>query len=85
MLRPGGYGQLIDPVNGVSEHDTFTCCHCNKVVMVKPKASMEEFGGFCTLCFKPTCPRCEAVGTCTPFEKKLEEAEAKARFRCEVG
>lgn len=84
MRNPGGYALLVDPELGVKECDTFTCCHCNTVVHVPVKASMDKVGSWCTLCMKPTCPRCAATGECKPFEKKLEEAEAKARFRCEI-
>lgn len=81
MQRPGGYFICTSVEGVVEEGDTFTCCHCNKVVFVKPLVSMSEFGGFCTLCMKPTCPRCDTEGTCVPFEKKLEIVEARERLR----
>ena len=83
MRNPGGYATLVTDA-GLQEYDTFTCCHCNSVVHVQAKASMDKVGGWCTLCFKPTCPRCDAAGACTPFEKKLEAMERTARLRCEV-
>jgi hypothetical protein len=77
-LRPGGYAVISDPVNGVREADTFTCCHCNTVVVVKSGARPEDLGGWCAMCAKPVCPKC-AGGSCDPFEKKLERIEERAR------
>ena len=80
MRNAGGYFICTGPEGVVEEGDTFTCCHCNSVVLVKPLVSMDKFGGFCTLCMKPTCPRCEHIGECVPFEKRLEAVERRARF-----
>lgn len=78
MRNAGGYGVLFGP-NGVQhEVDTFTCAHCNKVVVVKPKCDPADLGGNCRLCMKLVCPRCVDLG-CTPFEKKLEQWEARDR------
>ena len=60
------------------EVDTFTCCHCNRVIHVKPFAPMDDFGSMCRNCMKMTCPTC-ADGPCVPFEKKLEAAEKRDR------
>lgn len=77
MRRPGGYGVITSP-DGVEEHDTFTCFHCNKVVIVLPKAAPETIGGMCYQCMKLVCPTCVDLGTCTPFEKRLEAIERRA-------
>jgi hypothetical protein len=89
MRNPQGYAVIISPdpskaffdglrqehiPAGVVEIDTFTCCHCNHVIHVKPRASMDEFGSMCRNCMKMTCPKC-ADGPCVPFQKKLEQAE----------
>lgn len=79
MLRPGGYAVTEEPERPRDECDTFTCSHCNTVVFVKPKAPASDCGGFCRMCMKLVCPRC-ADGSCTPFEKKLEQQEARARL-----
>jgi hypothetical protein len=91
MRNPGGYAVIVSPdateVNfdgfrcekinaGTVEFDTFTCCHCNKVMHVKAKAPMEEFGSMCRNCMKMVCPVC-ANGPCIPFEKKLDEMEKR--------
>lgn len=78
MRKAGGYG-FYTTVEGnvVDEHDTFTCAHCNSVVKVEPFQRPEDLGGQCTLCNAPICPKCADLGVCFPFEKRLEESEAK--------
>jgi uncharacterized protein CbrC (UPF0167 family) len=92
MRNPGGYAVITSPdptpVNfdrfraerisaGTFEADTFTCVHCNRVMHVKPRAPMDEFGSMCRNCMKMVCPRC-ADGPCVPFEKKLEMWERRS-------
>lgn len=79
MRRPGGYAVWTEPSRTV-ERDTFTCVHCNTVVFVKPKQDPSEMGGFCRQCMSHICGPCADLGKCTPFEKKLEEMEARDRF-----
>lgn len=77
-MRAGGYAFSFD-VDGIrQEMDTFTCAHCNHIVHIKPKCNPDELGGNCRLCMKMVCPRCVDLG-CTPFEKKLEQMEARDR------
>ncbi len=84
-MRPGGYAFSFD-VDGVrQEADTFTCAHCNRIVVVKPKCSPDDLGGMCRLCMKMTCPACVARGSCDPFEKKLARQEAVYRARLSYG
>lgn len=75
-LKPQGYAMLSDPETGVREADTFTCAHCNHVIHVKPKMRPEDMGGFCRMCMKPVCQEC-VDGACVPFEKRLEQEEAR--------
>ena len=79
MRRPGGYAYSFSPDGAHQEVDTFTCFHCNRVVHVKPKCSPDELGGMCRLCMKMICPACVDLGSCDPFEKKLERIEARDR------
>jgi hypothetical protein len=88
MLRPKGYGQIVDPDRPVWESDTCQCGHCGKVVFVKPGTATtvyrvlvrgrwtEEPGAFCRCCMRPVCLACDDVGTCRPVEVLLESLEA---------
>lgn len=86
MRNAGGYllGVYCDSGRKV-ESDSFTCGHCNSAKWVKPKERPEDLGGFCRMCSKFTCPRCHAIGTCIPFEKKLEEMERRDRLISALG
>lgn len=95
MRNPGGYAVIIGPDSqrasfdgfrceeipaGTFEADTFTCCHCNRVVHVKARAPMDEFGSMCRNCMKMVCPKC-ADGPCVPFMKKIEMQEQQSYIR----
>lgn len=82
MRNPGGC-LIITTAMGTREYDTFTCAHCNGIVIVRAAEPMP--GGYCCLCNKPICERCEAIGTCTPFEKKLDMMEKRDRLRRSMG
>lgn len=96
MRNPNGYGVWTDLDSGRQvELDTARCGHCQAHVFVKPNTAAtvylihdasrpggwrEEPGAGCRVCMKPVCLACEAKGTCTPFEKRIEELEAKERL-----
>jgi hypothetical protein len=77
MRNAGGYGVITSP-DGIEEHDTFTCAHCNKVVVVPVRADPGDIGGMCYQCMRLVCPGCVAAGGCTPFERKLDLMERRA-------
>ena len=91
MLRPQGYLTIVGDQQTV-ERDSVGCGHCQSVVFVKPNTAStvylipqqdgswrEEPGAFCRMCMRPVCLRCHHIGTCTPFEKQLEQLEGHAR------
>lgn len=80
MRNPHGILITTGP-DGVVETDTFLCGHCGGIVAVKPKQAPEDIGGMCKHCMAMTCRGCTARGSCTPFEKALERAEARDRAR----
>ena len=80
MLRAGGHLVGSDPEGIVDEADTFTCRHCQKIVVVRPKQRPEDIGGLCRICMGLVCPGC-AGGGCQPFERRIEAAEARGRLR----
>ena len=81
MRRPGGYLIITGPGAPTVERDTFTCCHCSKVVVVLPGQPVAEVGGFCLRCSKPMCPACVKRDRCDPFEAQIEREEARDRLR----
>lgn len=86
MKDAQGYAVWTGPDGRASkEMDTFTCFHCNNVVFVPAKATAEQMGGFCRMCMKQVCGPCADKGVCTPFEKKLEEVERRARMLKAIG
>ena len=83
-MRDGGYAMVAGP-DGIKECATFTCCHCNSIIHIKPGMKAADMGGFCYQCSKPVCARCCTAGNCTPFEKTLERIEASYHARRSYG
>jgi hypothetical protein len=76
---------LVSDVHGQTETRTFTCVHCNAIVEVPHKAPPDKCGGFCGRCFAPICTTCAMKGRCTPFERRIEQAEARDRSLRSMG
>lgn len=99
MLKPQGYAIITDPDAPTREYDTVTCCHCQRIVFLKPGPMRQGFdpgdpaspspehdpGGFCRLCMQPTCGPCADTGACTPFEKRLQEMERRGQLFMSLG
>lgn len=85
MRRAGGYLLLSGgDARGDGpdiERDTFSCAHCNAVVVVEPLTIPE---GFCLACQKHVCDPCKAIlartQKCVPFERRLEAVERRAQL-----
>ena len=78
MARVGGYAITTGLWGEVEEYDTFTCPHCNGVCVIRPGSGTQR--GYCFRGNLPTCGR-EHCMTCIPFERKMEEMEARYRLR----
>jgi hypothetical protein len=78
MLKPHGHGQYIGelPRGMEAEHDTATCNHCNRVIIIKAMCDPADVGGLCKMCNNFICPACVGQG-CTPFEEKLKQMEMR--------
>jgi hypothetical protein len=63
---------------------TMRCVHCGGHRIIPAAAKPEDMGGFCRLCMGTTCTSCAGKG-CTPFERKLELAEARDRSLRSMG
>lgn len=82
MSQSKGYAILNDPDNKNREFDTLTCNHCQRIILLEPGKVPE--GGWCFQCSKMVCNNCVDKG-CTPWEKKMEQMEAKQRMLRSVG
>jgi hypothetical protein len=85
MRVAGGYAIIVEPGKADVEMDTFTCAHDNRVVFVRAGQDPSELGGFCRICMKHICGPCADLGSCTPYEREMEKAEARDRFLRAVG
>src|SRR5207249_4430130 len=98
MRRPLGQIMIVDPDRPLVERDTTLCCHCGKILLVKPGTAatvyliptpdgrwLEEPGASCWHCLQPVCPPCHDLGVCRPLERWLTETEAAARAGTRLG
>src|ERR1700680_2968789 len=67
-------------IDGEETAHTLQCPHCNSHFISRQGSGARR--GFCTNCMAVTCgnPTCDA---CVPFEKKMEQLEAKSRVKTE--
>jgi hypothetical protein len=80
MRIAGGYAIRTDPLLGVSETDTRTCGHCQRVDAIKPFCDPASVGGLCYCCNRYICVKCHHLAVCDVIEKKLERSEARGRL-----
>jgi len=73
---------MIGPDGEFHERDTYTCAHCQKITILAPKQLPH---GGCRTCGGNICSRCVTIGTCAPWERQMDEAEARQVFRKSVG
>lgn len=85
MRRPQGYAVIAMPDGPPREADTITCSHCQRIVFVRAGHNASDLGGFCRCCMRNTCGPCADIGTCTPFERKLEAIERRAALHRTLG
>ncbi|GAB5506690.1 MAG: hypothetical protein Rhirs2KO_18530 [Rhizobiaceae bacterium] len=85
MRNPGGFLICEDVSGRVEERDTFTCGHCNGIVVVGPRSDPADMGGRCYICDSLVCPRCHAKGVCVPLEENLRRLEASYHARRSYG
>lgn len=83
--RVDGYLHIAQADGKVIEHDTFSCGHCSRVVVVPPKADPASLGGWCWSCTTLLCPTCAAQPACVPLERWLQRQESRDQFLRSVG
>lgn len=92
-----GYATITMPDAPMLECDTRTCGHCQRIVFVKPGTAStvylvshrdgsvtEEMGACCRVCMSAICLSCLDVGTCTPWERRMEQSESRDRLRRQI-
>lgn len=83
-VSKGGLIEIQGPNGQHETHQTYTCCHCNKVFRV-PENPAEM--GFCTKCHHRECIGCakKLNGRCAPFESQLKKWEDRDRLLRSIG
>ncbi len=76
MRNPGGYLLVVSPGLPDHEQDTFTCPHCNKIVLVPHGKTAGDFP-WCRKEMKPVCEKEGCQVRCDPWERQLEIREAQ--------
>ena len=76
--RIEGYAIITNDWGDIKEADTFTCCHCNSIQFIRRGSGTVR--GYCYNCDHPTCGK-ERCLNCVPFERMIEEMEARGRLR----
>jgi len=76
--QPPGYAVITDNYGGVTEADTYHCCHCQRLIHVRPGSGTQR--GYCMNCNAITCGQPWCV-ECRPFMRKIEEMENRHRLR----
>ena len=68
---------------GIFEAPTYTCSHCQLVVVLNPLRTRDR--GYCPKCDHYVCDRCEGVrvqtGQCKTFNEIIAEAQEQATKR----
>jgi hypothetical protein len=82
--REGGVAEWTFQDGGTRRLKTFTCSHCNAVVMVPERSTATEAGGWCGMCAKPVCQQCAGVPECVPFERRCDQMEARDRLHRQI-
>jgi len=88
VARGRGYLTITDPAAARAvEIDTQNCAHCQRVIKQHNADGTRKTSiGMCLMCGPAQiCDACERDGKCTPFERKLEQIEARGRLLAAAG
>ena len=78
VKSPKGYMITTGPLGVEDEGETLMCAHCQMHWKIEPGSG--HVRGFCLNCNGPTCGKELCEIRCIPFEKAIEEMEAKGRL-----
>jgi len=83
MRNPHGYIRMVGA--GQAEFDTVQCSHCDAHYQVMAFQDPTNAGGWCWNCSAHICLACSKLGRCLPFEKQMEQEEARYATRVSLG
>lgn len=87
--RSRGYVRIVGPnIARAIETDAVTCNHCNAIVETHDRITGKALSSVlvhCHGCDKHICVKCAEQPKCVPLEKKIEQIEASARLRAQIG
>lgn len=73
-------GRPASAAGGLFEAATYTCSHCQSIVVIEPKRTRER--AYCAKCDHYICDACGVLkaqnGECRPMEKVFDEALEQA-------
>lgn len=73
--QAGGWGKTMPVGSKKFEFATYTCSHCQRMVVRNPGRERER--GYCPKCDRIVCDECEAArvqtGICKPFSQVVDE------------
>jgi phage terminase large subunit GpA-like protein len=73
-------GMPVGSGMGMYESATYTCSHCNSIVVIEPKRTRDR--GFCRKCSQRICDGCTTVMAltleCVPMSMKIDLALEQA-------
>ncbi len=72
-----GSSAELRPENAAETGDTLMCVHCQYHWIIRPGSGAKR--GFCFPCDGVTCGKQACEENCTPFEKAIEQIEARGR------
>lgn len=61
--------------------DTYTCRHCNRIVIVQPMQRPEDIGRRCGGCDGLLCVACSARDGCSHIEKRCDAIARREQLR----
>lgn len=76
MQKPGGVGFYLDHLGKVTEVETSTCAHCQKITDIPSRRRMTDVIDICRACMRLICADC-AGKPCTPIMRKIEAMEER--------
>ena len=77
MRKPGGFTFLLDGDGRLTEGESFTCRHCQRITWVKPHENPEDIGGLCKVCMGLICAPC-LDKPCLPFEEEFQRMQRRS-------